>query len=215
MTGPCRELIDAQAFGAARYCGCPGVGVSLPCPAGRPDADGGPYCEEHGGEGRARREAEADSNFLAPASVGDAMAVLHAGTMMLDSRDAYVMVREERGYWLAFLGVGSFFTGVPNPSTRVTWARGEHPPKGVPHRKRGESSEAWRTRCATVGGYRFLTREDAEAEGRRAWRAQVDRHVAEIRASRGGTLAWGVPVEPRSEPIIVDATGRNSWDALT
>jgi hypothetical protein len=66
-----------------------------------------------------------------------------------------------------------------------------------------------------VGGYRFPSREEAESEGRRAWRESVAGHVDEIRQARGGTLEWGVPVHPLADPIVVDATDRNAWDAAT
>jgi len=234
MRGQCREYDRTDAIeavllrrggstvevSAPRRCGQPGEGVSLPCPAGRPDAEAGPYCETHGGRERAQREAERDWNYVAPASVGDAEAVQTAGCMCLDTRCAYLVVRHELpggdrrvGTWLTWLGLGSRMQPVPVPGSAREIAVGEQSPADVPHRKHGESMRAWRRRCATVGRMAFDSREAALAAGIAAWRAHVDTVVAEILAARGGTLDWGVPVEPLTEPIIVEpGPGQSAWD---
>lgn len=46
------------------------------------------------------------------------------------------------------------------------------------------------------------------------WRTDLAARVAEITALRGGTLAWGRPVEPRAEPVVLrPAPGESTWDA--
>lgn len=61
-----------------------------------------------------------------------------------------------------------------------------------------------------------VTREEALAAARAAWRVRVERDVAEITAQRGGTLGWGLPVRPRSEPIVVEPqAGETAWDAYS
>lgn len=58
------------------------------------------------------------------------------------------------------------------------------------------------------------TREAAVEAATAEWRSQVDRDVAEIRRLRGGMLSWGVPVQPRTEPIvIVAAPGQSAYAA--
>lgn len=219
MRGPCCEVVG-NGFPPPR-CKRIGNGVVLTCPAGRPDATGGPYCDEHGGEARADREASSDWNLLAPASVGDAEAVEHAGCLCLTTADAYVVIRCEAGKeggpasdrWLAWLGIGSHMVGVSNPASRVEIQPGEdRRGRKLPHRRRRETMDEWRTRVATVGGYAFPTRDDALAEATRVWRESVTRHVEEIRAARGGTLSWGTPVEPLSEPIVIDSPPESAWD---
>lgn len=198
MRGPCVELLDLST--PLRRCGRPGVGVSLPCPSGRPNAVGGPYCEEHGGLARAQHEAETEWDYVAPASVGDSEAVLSAGCASLDSSNVYVVLRHEGSRWLAWLGVGGHMVGVHAPGTR-------------PHRKHHESKAAYEERCR-AGGYAFASREAAEAEGVRVWRETVDRDVADITRQRGGTLSWGMPIAPLADPVVIDATGRNAWDCV-
>lgn len=62
---------------------------------------------------------------------------------------------------------------------------------------------------------RYTTREEAEAAVREAWRRQVEADVAEIKRLRGGTLDWGYPVEPRSEPILLYCDpGVSAWDCV-
>lgn len=205
LTSPnsCRKILSADPI---RHCDRPGTTISLPCPSGRPNAEGGPYCDAHGGQERAQREAECDWNYQAPASVGDADAVLAAGNLSLNSRDAYLVIRQEAGKeggvksdrWLAWLGLGSLLTGVRGPGS-------------TPHRRRGEAKADYQARIA-LGGFAFRSREEALAEGARVWRESLTAHVAEIRRARGGTLSWGIPVEPLAEPIVVEATGRNAWD---
>lgn len=99
LRGPCSEP----------SCGAPGEGVRLEPPRpGRPFVVGGPYCEAHGGAERARAEADADWMIRAPASVGDASAVLEAGTAALRTSERYVVLRSRGGgWWSAGIGLGS------------------------------------------------------------------------------------------------------------
>lgn len=215
-----------------KACGLPATPVRLTCPAGRPDASGGPYCDLHGGADAARGEAEADWNYLAPESVGGVAAVLRVGSLCLDTRDAYLVLRHEGlrpeglrpegpdaascDSWLAFLGLGPNMVIVPVPGSCSTWGMHEPEPEGVPHRRRGEKMSAWRRRCATVGRCRFDTKVGALLAGRAAWLLRVQGREAEIRAARGGTLEWGVSVEPLDEPVVVEVgTGQNAWDAAS
>lgn len=186
------------------HCTKPGVGVRLRCPAGRPDAVAA-YCHEHGGPLRARRVAEADWLYAAPASVGDERAVQVAGRECLRTVHAYVVLRQEPeangAVWLAWHGIGSTMAAVANPfATPRLHASGE--PKlrrnGMPR-----------------GGRSFPTRDAALETAVSAWRDRVDAQVSAIRAARGGTLAWGVPVEPLAEPIVIvleQGERRSAWD---
>lgn len=205
MRGPCVEMLpDEQHPGSRVPCGQPGIGVSLPCPSGRPPAVGGPYCGEHGGRARAQREAESDWNYRAPASVGDEHQVQLAGCASLDSTCVYVVLREEHGRWLAWLGLGSHMLPVRSPKARP------------PRRKRGERKAAYERR-SLLGGCAFDSRDLAESEARAAWQQHVELRVASIRQARGGTLDWGVPVVPAAEPKVLDATGvkGGAWALVT
>lgn len=60
----------------------------------------------------------------------------------------------------------------------------------------------------------FADEAEAAAAGRAAWAKRVAERVAAIREARGGTLDWGVPVEPRAGPIILKPTaGETAWAA--
>lgn len=60
----------------------------------------------------------------------------------------------------------------------------------------------------------FASREEALAAALVAWRQRVDATVAAITRARGGTLEWGMAIEPRSAPIVVEPReGEGSWDA--
>jgi hypothetical protein len=123
----CKLLLDARGShstekrGVFWICGAPAApAVRLPCPAGRPDAVGGPYCEEHGGALRADAAARANWNYLAPACVGDVYAVQSAGCWTLQSEDTMVVVRPAgpRGRngsdrWTVAHGVGGHLRAVP------------------------------------------------------------------------------------------------------
>jgi|GEM_PF-4157850 len=188
---------DAHDVELDERCPRTAVEVRLPCPAGRPDATAC-YCEEHGGLARAEREAHADWNYAAPESVGDAGAVLDAGCDCLRTTEAYVVLRqttqETGGNWLAWLGLGTALTQVPNPEPRM---------------RRG------RPRTDGRGQYSFSARVYAEQAAREMWAEGVTRRVAEIRAARGGTLDWGVAVEPLDAPIVIlleQGDERSAWD---
>lgn len=149
-----------------------GERVVLPTPAGRPPAVGGPYCDMHGGAARAREEAERDSNYSAPAEVGDAGAVASAGCLALCSVHACVVVRPEHGRWLAWLGIGGLLQGVENPHAKL--------------RHRGGAGRSKQRRCS--GRYAFPTCEAAIEIAVHVWRETLHARVEEIGRARGGTL---------------------------
>lgn len=61
----------------------------------------------------------------------------------------------------------------------------------------------------------WASQSGAIEAGVAAWRAQVDADVAEITRLRGGTLAWGMPVQPRDEPVVIAARqGQSAYAAL-
>lgn len=197
MTDRCIELTGP---GITDRCGLAGTRVRLPCPAGRPDAVGGPYCEDHGGEQRARAEAARDWNYLAPESVGGAETVQRVGCWGLSTPDRYVVLRQtpadQGGRWLAWRGLGSLLTPVQNPQAQPNKRGGRR------HRSGG-------------GTNAFASREDAELEARRVWALELGGHVGRIREARGETLDWGVPVEPAREPILIvleQGDSRSAWD---
>jgi hypothetical protein len=60
----------------------------------------------------------------------------------------------------------------------------------------------------------YTTAAEAEQAGRAAWRARLDHDVQRIRELRGGTLGWGLPVQPATDPMIVrPRPGECGWDA--
>jgi hypothetical protein len=67
-----------------------------------------------------------------------------------------------------------------------------------------------------LGCGRSATRRSIrDPPGLAAWRTEVDSAVTEITAARGGTLAWGLPVEPRQAPIVLLAErGQSAYAAL-
>lgn len=196
LRGTCVHVISVgEADDLVRYtvdCPRPGEGVSLTTPAGRPPAVAGPYCLVHGGVQRAREEAERDWNHAAPASVGDAEAVMRAGVMGLRTEHAYVVIRQHDGVWLAFTGVGSHLTEVENPNARV-------------QRTRNGRVRLAASKLRPRGACAFSDRTEALDAGVAAWRARVEARVDEIRRARGGTLDWGVPIDPLSTPIVIHA----------
>lgn len=198
----------ADGHGLMQYAQCPreGIQVRLTCPAGRPDAVSA-YCAEHGGEARARAEAERDWMYAAPASVGGPAQVEDAGCQQLQTPDAYVVVRQtpatQAGRWLAWLGLGSAMVPVENPAPIVKLKNGR------PHVRAGRSYSG------RNGALAFPSREAALAQALLRWRAGLDARVDEIREARGGTLAWGSPVEPLDEPIVIvleQGDSRSAWD---
>lgn len=175
--GRCGHLLDDAAWSTCRASCARVVGVPV---AGRRPVQRA-YCDEHGGEERARAEVGRAWSMVAPASVGGDDAVLDAGNLSLCSEHVYLVLREERGRWLAFRGIGSHVQPVP----------------AGPPRQRGAKRKS-------KASYTFASRDEAFAAGLAAWRAGIEATVATITAARGGTLAWGAPVEPRSEPIILE-----------
>lgn len=175
-------------------CERPGHLVRLPAPCNRPDAVSS-YCDEHGGRGRAEAEARRDWMLLAPPEVGGEEEVMRAGSAGLDTTHAYVVVRP---LWLAWLGLGSHQIQVHH---------------GTPSRRQ-RGGRRNRHRIGRQGTASFPTRDAAIEEATAQWRARVAARVEEVRKMRGGTLAWGVPIEPLEAPVVVDvAEGENSWDA--
>lgn len=207
----CREVSSEPVPGWRHEHGawrCPVVGISvrLPCPAGRPDAVGGPYCDTHGGADRARAEAARDWGYLAPASVGDSAAVMAAGNMVLQTPHAYVVVRPEGDHWLAWLGLGSRLAPVRDPGRLTSRQR-----RAV---ARGQQEEVARETAKQPGGSAaFPSRQAALERAMTAWRSEVEARVAQIRTARGGTLEWGAPVAPLADPIVVEIGEHGSaWD---
>lgn len=191
---------DSDARGELVQCPREGIQVRLRCPVGRPDAVAA-YCDEHGGESRARIHASSSWDYVAPESVGDHDDVENAGCMGLQSPHAYVVVRqvaqEQGGKWLAWLGLGSLLTPVANPNGQ--------------RRNRGGRMGKYADRPATS----FPTRSEALEAATIAWRCGLQARVEAIRRARGGSLDWGTPVEPLSEPIIIvleQGDSRSAWD---
>lgn len=256
----CHELLSERGpdspetpeIGDLWYCGAPACRpVSLPCPAGRPDAVGLPYCAAHGGTARSRARAETDWNYVAPACVGDAQAVLDAGLMALGSEHAYLVLREEapeqrpemwrvdmtdeqRRRFSQIMGDSAHPTmralGLLGPREvrdramvdrcveYVASVLGEEPvvvglpARLVPRRRPWLASLGVGSHTRHVGA--FETRQEALEAGRRAWRQNLEHTIGLITARRGGTLSWGYPIAPRSEPIVVEPRqGESAWDA--
>ncbi len=160
-------------------------------------------CDAHGGGAMATARVLRDWNVAAPPSVGDEEAVTEAGTATLASQHVYVVVRPENGRWLAALGIGSHTQQVRRIDADPERARKASPEHRAQH-----------ARTRRGGGNSWATREEAMSAGMVAWRAEVDRDVAEITALRGGTLAWGMPVAPRAEPIVLVAEhGQSAYAA--
>lgn len=197
---------EPDAAGELVQCPREGIQVRLRCPAGRPDAVSA-YCAEHGGEARARAEAERDWMHAAPESVGGPAQVEDAGCQQLQTPDAYVVVRQtpaaQGGRWLAWLGLGSMMIPIENPAPVVKLKNGR------PHVRAGRSYSG------RNGALAFPSREAALAQALLRWRAGVETRVEAIRRLRGGTLAWGTPVEPLDEPIVIvleQGDSRSAWD---
>ncbi len=199
---PVRRSVAACCFPK-----CDGLGyaITLTCPADRPDASAGPYCAEHGGAARAEREALADWNYAAPESVGGAMRVAAVGARGLQTTERYVVARQlseaQGGAWLVWLGLGSHMLPVTNAGAKPNRRGGARHRRAVEH--------------GTSGTYSFPSREHAIEAGRLAWTAWLAARVHEIRQARGGTLDWGVPVEPAAEPIVIvleQHDTRTAWD---
>jgi len=148
------------------------------------------YCLEHGGTDRAMRELASDWMVAAPDSVGDAESVQQAGSEGLDSRDSIVLLRPEHSRWLAWIGAGSLMEQVANPDPALRLSL-----SGRPRRR----AAGKRPR----GLYAFYTLDAARAAALAYWKMWHEAHVASIRVRRGGTLAWGVPVELVSSPRVV------------
>jgi len=191
---------DSERCGQGRVCGAiPAARVALRCPADRPDAIGGPYCEGHGGAERAQREAESSWDYLAPASVGSSDEVRAAGNRRLGSEHTFVVLRELAaecgGGWEVGLGVGDDYRRLRTGLPRLKRKSGRGP--------LGELTS------------RYGDRESALAAGLSEWRSTLALKIEAVRSARGGTLAWGVPIEPRSEPVLLECpVGRSALQAM-
>lgn len=162
------------------------------------------YCDEHGGAARAQHQLAHEWLACAPPEVGEAVDVLDAGTLALGSEHAVIVVRREGPIWLAYRGIGSHMLQVKNPRGGKLNRDGK--PDTYLCRRTGERK--WR------GAHSFATEEEAIEAATVAWRAGVAERVEQIRRARGGTLVWGVPVEPRDEPRIVRVEHGSAWDAI-
>ena len=101
---------------------------------------------------------------------------------------------------VATLGIGSLMVAVENPAATPS-RRG-----GARHRRSGGRAS---------GTQAFRELEDALDAARAAWSRRLAERVAAIRAARGGTLEWGLPVEPAAEPIAIvleQDDRRSGWD---
>lgn len=156
-------------------------------------------CDEHGGAARAIERIQTDWLYVAPDEAGDVESVMAAGTECLRTPDAYIVLRQEHGRWLAWLGLGTMLRQVQMRDTPRLH-------KGRPY-MRGNKPR---------GLMAADTREEAMAKARARWRLELEQHVDAIIEMRGGTLDWGVPVEPAHEPVVVDAPERKcGWDIAT
>lgn len=60
-----------------------------------------------------------------------------------------------------------------------------------------------------------VSREVALDAGLWLWRERVRATVESIRAARGGSLEWGIPIEPQAYPVVLELEPTaNAWDAL-
>lgn len=202
--GSCREIVDLGAV-PTRYCAEPARRYALDLRHLDRGSLREAFCEAHGGTDRALRLLAESWMAAAPASVGDAAAVEQAGALSLTSRAVYVVVRPEHGIWLAWIGIGSHLLQVANP------AGGKLSRDGRPLYHRTASGEKrWR------GAMSFRSAESAESAAVDAWRKNVAESVERIRRARGETLSWGLPVKPRTEPIVLKLGEHGSaWDAVT
>lgn len=216
-------------------CDAPALRVSVDPGAGR-DRVSECLCDEHGGTDRALEMLRRDWAVVAPLSVGDDQAVTDAGTWSLTTTEAVVRIFREREELIADRwDVAIIPDDLPHrpehvpptrsfgaESTAREWAdaltalalRSEisHRPAGVRARPRPWIAQLGvGSHIVHVGA--FVDRAEAIHAGVATWRANIDRVVAQIRDARGGTLDWGMPVQPRSEPVIIESLpGESSWD---
>ena len=128
--------------------------------------------------------------------------MLDAGLLALTSREAYVVVRPEHGVWLAWLGLGSHLLAVSNPEG----GRRDREGKLATRRGRGGAR-------VVKGAKSFASRENALSAATAAWGRNLEERIACITRARGGTLAWGRPLAPLAEPIVIELGVHGSaWD---
>lgn len=231
--GTCQALVngpeDQEEFVA---CAAPATRLFVDAGGSR-GVTGQCLCDAHGGESAALEYLRRDWDVLAPLSVRD---VTGAGTTGLATPEMIVRILRERDEIIADRwDVAIVFDDLPHrpehiPPTRSfgteakahSWAdaltalalRSEisHRPAGVRARPRPWIAQIGIGSMARhVGAY--ATREEAIDRGIEAWRANLERRIQEIRAMRGGTLDWGVPVTPREQPMLIESLpGESSWD---
>lgn len=197
-------------------------------------------CAEHGGAAAALEEIRSDWHVLAPLTVRD---VLGAGSMALSSPERIVRIMREADEviadrWHVHISEHSFrslssagYDWPPGPTMtfpsleeaeaaarRIKEMHGpsveeiRHQPAGVRGRPR-----PWIVQLG-LGSYAIhvaacATREEAIERGVEAWRKNLARRVEEIRTARGGTLEWGIPLDPLKEPVVIESMpGESSWD---
>jgi hypothetical protein len=199
-------------------------------------------CAEHGGPAAALKDIRSDWHVLAPLTVRD---VIGAGSMALSSPERIVRIMREADEilderWDVVIAAADYAriraaghrwpSGPTMSFPQIDAARQSrkrlvelhgvdseilHRPAGVRARPRpwiaqiGVGSFAQHVAaCATV--------EEAVARGIDAWRENLARRVAEIRAARGGTLKWGLPIEPAEAPRVIESLpGESSWDTYS
>lgn len=193
-------------------------------------------CDEHGGTDRAFDLLRRDWAVVAPLVVGDDQDVIEAGMWSLTTTEAVVRIYRERDELIADRwDVAIIPEDLPHrpghvPPTRSfgsesiarDWAEAmtaialrstiTNRPAGVRARPRPWIAQLGvGSHIVHVGA--FESRDAAIDAGVAAWRANLARVVAQIRDARGGTLDWGMPVQPRSEPVIIESLpGESSWD---
>lgn len=159
------------------------------------------YCEAHGGTERALSDLRSDWFVLAPARVGGVEEVMAAGVEGLTSVNAYVVVRLLQGKWLAWVGIGSMLHAVSNPHAKPAYTK-----NGYVKKRKGRIR----------GLYAFESREAALEQGVQSWTALLDAKLRGVQNRRGGTLEWGVPIEPLGEPIVIEPQeGESAWDIVS
>jgi len=175
----------------------------------RPPVVAGPYCEAHGGKARAQSEAVEDWYHAAPDSVGDADAVLDAGTRVPCSEHRIIVLRgpDDRGRWQAWRGLGTH--------ARTIYPRGvEAERREILLRYNGRRKNA-RRRAQAAHSALFDDADEALRRALEVLRGECEAEVERIRKLRGGTLSWGMPVSVERSPAIkiLPVSGGDAWKA--
>lgn len=187
------------------------------------------YCHLHGGTERALQDIENDWNTRAPASVGDAQAVMDAGTMSLSRDFTRVGLRcvpdrtttqwhvirfaRETGKGLA---CRTFMSEAEAEAHCDRVRDGLNQVEGVKIRQQTHIDRRhWIVSLGTYGRLeekaKASTLMEAIDVGLQLWKETYEGEVEAIRAARGGTLEWGVPIPIIEEPsfyTIIDGVER-------